>query len=309
MKICSSSTAATASSGRQPGHLVGLGGDVAGALALGQVGDEEPGAVAPRLEDRRQPAGPGAEQVGAQHQAAPVEELGEARARGASRATRSASQSSPVVSATTVSADGPASSTPDSSNVSRTAAQTSARAVASSVPSRCAHSAASGPAQATAWSKSRGSTPPPGKTHMPAGERHRGLPAQQVDLGPARSPGRSSTTVAALRGSAGSRLPSAYCACLRDELRRQRELAAPTLDLDDQLDLDRRVQRQHRYADGRAGVDAGLAEDLAEQLGGAVGDRGWPVKSGVEATNATTLTIRLTVVEVTDLGLAPRRAR
>ncbi len=85
----------------------------------------------------------------------------------ASSAARSVSQSSPVVSATTVSSDSPASRTPDSSNVSRTAAQTSARAVASSVPSRAAHSAGGGPAQATAWSKSRGSTPPPGKTHIP----------------------------------------------------------------------------------------------------------------------------------------------
>ncbi len=85
-----------------------------------------------------------------------------------SRATRSASQSSPVVSATTSSADGPASSTPDSSNVSRTAAQTSARASGSSTRIRAAHSAGAGPAQPMAWSKSRGSTPPPGKTHMPA---------------------------------------------------------------------------------------------------------------------------------------------
>ena len=37
---------------------VGLGRDVAGELALGQGGDEEPGAVAPRLEHRRQPGPP-----------------------------------------------------------------------------------------------------------------------------------------------------------------------------------------------------------------------------------------------------------
>jgi len=85
-----------------------------------------------------------------------------------SRASRSASQSSPVVSATTDVGEVPASSTPDSSNVSRTAAHTSARAIASSVPSFSAHEAGDGPAQATAWSKSRGSTPPPGKTHIPA---------------------------------------------------------------------------------------------------------------------------------------------
>ena len=65
----------------------------------------------------------------------------------------------------------PASSTPDSSKVSRTAAQTSARAFGSSHPSREAHSAGDGPAHrprsTSSSSKSRGSTPPPGKTHMP----------------------------------------------------------------------------------------------------------------------------------------------
>ena len=72
------------------------------------------------------------------------------------------------MSDTTDEADVPASSTPDSSNVSRTAAHTNARAVASSVPSRAAHEAGDGPAHATSASKSRGSTPPPGNTHIPA---------------------------------------------------------------------------------------------------------------------------------------------
>ncbi len=85
----------------------------------------------------------------------------------ASSACRSVSQSSPVVSATTSSAEAPASRTPDSSNVSRTAAHTSARASSSVVASRDAQLAADGPAQATEWSESRGSTPPPGKTHIP----------------------------------------------------------------------------------------------------------------------------------------------
>ena len=85
----------------------------------------------------------------------------------ASSACRSASQSSPVVSATTSSADGPASSTPDSSKVSRTAAHTSARAISSDVTSWAAQVAGSGPAHATDASKSRGSTPPPGNTHIP----------------------------------------------------------------------------------------------------------------------------------------------
>ena len=85
-----------------------------------------------------------------------------------SSATRSSSQSDPVVSPTTDEADVPASSTPDSSNVSRTAAHTSARAIASSTPSRDAHEEGDGPAHATSASKSRGSTPPPGNTHIPA---------------------------------------------------------------------------------------------------------------------------------------------
>ena len=85
----------------------------------------------------------------------------------ASSASRSDSQSSPVVSATTSVPDGPASSTPDSSKVSRTAAHTSARAISSRVPSCAAHVAGDGPAHATERSKSRGSTPPPGNTHIP----------------------------------------------------------------------------------------------------------------------------------------------
>ena len=44
--------------GRQPGDLGRLRRHVAGALPLGQQGHEEPGPVALRLEDRRQPRGP-----------------------------------------------------------------------------------------------------------------------------------------------------------------------------------------------------------------------------------------------------------
>jgi hypothetical protein len=73
------------------------------------------------------------------------------------------------VSATTSSAPAPASSTPDSSNVSRTAAHTSAFVSASSADSNDAHSAGGGPAQWSSWSaSSRGSTDPPGKTYIPA---------------------------------------------------------------------------------------------------------------------------------------------
>src|SRR5690606_39442672 len=44
------------------------------------------------------------------------------------------------------------------------------------------------------------------------------------------------------------------------------------LDLDDHLDLDRGVQRQHGHAHRAAGVPARLAEHLAEQLTGPVDD-------------------------------------
>ncbi len=43
-------------------------------------------------------------------------------------------------------------------------------------------------------------------------------------------------------------------------------------ELDDELELDRRVERQHRDADGRTRVTPGFAEQLPEQLGRAVDD-------------------------------------
>ena len=99
---------------------------------------------------------------------------------------RSASQSSPVVSATTVSGAGPASSTPVSSNTSRTAAHVSARASTAAPLCRpggtaprdppeprrppcriLPHATGSGPAQASSACPSRGSTDPPGNTCAP----------------------------------------------------------------------------------------------------------------------------------------------
>ena len=109
-----------------------------------------------------------------------------------------------------VARDVPASRTPDSSNVSRTAAQTSARAMSSSQPSRAAHSAGAGPAQATDAVEVARVDAAAGEDEHAAGELHRDLAAQQVDHRPVARTGRSSTTVAALRGSTGSRVPSAY---------------------------------------------------------------------------------------------------
>ncbi|SLJ61904.1 Uncharacterised protein [Mycobacteroides abscessus subsp. abscessus] len=103
------------------------------------------------------------------------------------------------MSPTTVSAVGPASSTPHSSNVSRTAAQTRALTRGSVVSKRRAHQAGSGPAQAMSAVASEGSTPPPGNTVMPAATRtsitveaslgwgacDAGAPAELVSLTPA----------------------------------------------------------------------------------------------------------------------------
>src|SRR6266508_2455758 len=61
----------------QPGDLVGLAGDVARLLAGGEGGEEEARVVPARLELRRDPVSPRAEQVRPQHQPAPVQEVGE----------------------------------------------------------------------------------------------------------------------------------------------------------------------------------------------------------------------------------------
>ena len=77
----------------------------------------------------------------------------------------------------------------------------------------------------------------------------------------------------ASRGSTGVRVPSANARACSDEVpRAAARVGSDSADLDDHLDLDRGVERQHRDADRGAGVPAGVAEDLADQLGGAVGD-------------------------------------
>src|SRR3954466_8937745 len=50
--------------------------------------------------------------------------------------------------------------------------------------------------------------------------------------------------------------------------------SSASLDLDDCIDLDRGSQRQHRHADGAAGMAPGLAEHVLHQLGRAIGDLG-----------------------------------
>ena len=75
---CHRACAAADGVGRaDPGHPVGLAADVAGALPVRQRGDEEPRVVAALLDHRGDPVRPGAQQVGAQHEAAPVEQRGQ----------------------------------------------------------------------------------------------------------------------------------------------------------------------------------------------------------------------------------------
>src|SRR6478609_1331008 len=84
------------------------------------------------------------------------------------------------------------------------------------------------------------------------------------------------TTVAASRGSTGVRRPSSY-SCATATIFSGSGTGGSgmrTSDFYQDLHLDGGVERQRRDSDRGAGVDAGVAEDLAEQLGGTVGDAG-----------------------------------
>src|SRR5947199_5234015 len=89
---------------------------------------------------------------------------------------------------------------------------------------------------------------------------------------------RSSTTVLACRGATGTSSPRARARALAKKAGGRPPLdddgSAISADLDDDLDLDRRVEREYGDTDGAAGVPAGVAEHLAEQLRGAVHDTG-----------------------------------
>ena len=76
-----------------------------------------------------------------------------------------------------------------------------------------------------------------------------------------------------------------------------------SVDLDDHLDLDRDVQRQHRHADRAARVHARVAEHLAEQLAGAVDDAGLAGEVRGARDEADDLDDPAYLVEVADLGL------
>ena len=140
----------SAACGRRPECAVGFGVVAVGALALRQRPDEEVGVVAAgALLFRRHPVRPRPQQVGAQHEVLLAQELAERQRSVCSSACallavdrRVARRCRPGSSA------GPANSTPDSSKVSRAAAQTNASARSASTPNRSAHQAGSGPNQA-----------------------------------------------------------------------------------------------------------------------------------------------------------------
>ena len=115
--------------------------------------------------------------------------------------------------------------------------------------------------------------------------------------------------VAASRGSTS--LPGAVDVLLSDldqvirqRDRRDRDLDRVTARRD--LDLDRRVQRERRHADGGPCVHAGVAEDGAEQLGGAVGDLRLGGEVGRRRDEDDDLHDALDQRQVADLGVDRR---
>ena len=191
----------------------------------------------------------------------------------ASSAARSASHSSVLTSASTSSGVGPASRTPDSSKVSRTAAHTSARASALVAAERAAHCRRRRPGPADLGGRRRPGRPSRRGTRASRRRRPCRLhPPQQVDLGPVGA-SRSSATVAASRGRRGRRSPR------RAGAARARPGPTATRRSVHERDLDDAARpRPARRAAGRRrptaerACCAGVAEDLAEQLGGAVDD-------------------------------------
>ncbi len=263
-----------------------------------------------------------------------MQEVGEAERARLSSATRSASQSSPVVSPTTDSVDGPASSTPDSSNVSRTAAATYAAAVSAEHPSRSPNHSGGGPDHESAMVASVGVDPAAGEDRHTGRERHRLLPPQQVDLRAGgrvaqqddrgrgarlgrhpRFPRRGQSASSAIRPDSSStsspnhalsRAARSPCGGWRRSAARRGDSWPPrpeVSDLDDEFDLDRGVEGEDRDADGAAGVLAGLTEDGAEQLRGAVGDLGLAGEVRGRGDESDGLDDPLDVRQVADLGL------
>ncbi len=83
--------------------------------------------------------------------------------------------------------------------------------------------------------------------------------------------------------------------------------AESTIDLHDDLDLDRDVEWQLGHPDGRAGTSAGLAEHLDEQLRPAIDDLRGRMKPGAQFTIPSTLTRRVSRRRGSRARLAARR--
>src|SRR6478672_11020964 len=253
-----------------------------------------------------------------------------------SRSCRCSCHAALLTSAITESAEGPASSTPHSSKTSRTAAATSSRAVASSVSRRPAHSRGDGPAHGRRGSASRTSTPPPGKAIIRGANAMLATRRSMNTSTPART-SRTNMTVAAGRGVAAwvlSRCQASACwrrvgESLTGKSRitvvpprvrggaachstRQHPEPRWSWDVsllgerDDDLHLDGGVQRQHGHTDSGAGVDAGVAEGLAEQLAGTVDDARLASEGGVAGDEPDHLDHLGHPVEVAHHGLDRR---
>ena len=199
---------------------------------------------------------------------------------------------------------GPASSTPDSSNVSRTAAHTSARAVASSAPSRAAHSAGAGPAQADRVVEVARVDPAAGKDAHARRERHRGLAPQQVDLRTCRRPRPQQHHRRRVARLGRRQLARGVRPRLLDEVGRQR-------------DPQHRGAQTSTTSSTSTGTSSGSAATPTADRAclpaspntspssseAPLATLGCAVKSGVDATKTTTLTTRLIADELADLGL------
>ena len=271
---------------------------------VGQRGDEEPRAEAARLEDRRAPARPHAEQVGAQHQARGGRGTSVNASSRASRACRSASQSSPVVSATTV--------------VRRRPGEQHA-GLLERLPHGGAHQRPRHllvVAEPVAHSAARGPGPGDGAVEVARVDAAAGEDAHARRRTPSRSaaaagrpPGprsrrRSSTTVAASRGSAGS-------ATRRRTRARARPAAAAAASRAHRDVRPRRGARPRRARPAAARVRrrrSARARPASPKTSPSSSEAplatcGWPVKSGVDATKHDDLDDPLDRDEVADLGL------
>src|SRR6478735_7379530 len=217
-------------------------------------------------------------------------------------------------------AEGPASSTPHSSKTSRMAAATYIRASVGEQPSRAAHCSGAGPAHGRSCSPSRSSTPPPGKTMVLGAnaicDTRRSMKTSTVEVAPAADApagptwaSRTSMTVLARRGvatchrsPANQRRPASEMpGVVVSGKSRPKAVSRSVPHRDDDLDLDRRVERQRNDADCGAGVNSLVAEGLHQELTGAIDDAGLAGEGGGRGDEAHDLDDARHLVEVADL--------